>query len=424
MGSPGRPGKAKPSPSPAAVLEKASREDWGRLSASLIKTLGDFQLAEDSLQDAMESAIVHWTRNGVPRSASAWLLQTARRKAIDRIRRDINFRHKQAEYAYLLELDSETAMEPEALHIPDERLSLIFTCCHPALDEKSRVALTLRTLGGLTTPEIARAFLEQEATTAQRFVRAKQKIKFAAIPYSVPKAGDLPERLNAVLNVIYLVFNEGYAAANGEDWMRVSLCDEAIRLARIVRKLLPLEPEVSGLLALMLLNSARQNARVSKEGDIIPLDEQDRALWDCERIAEGCGLVQSVLRKQTVGPFLLQAAISAVHSEAVRAEDTDWPQIASLYAELGKVRPTPVVRLNHAIAVSYAVSPSEAQALIEPLGAELAMYQPYYAALADVLRRRGKRAEALAAYDRAISLSGNARERRFLENRRADVSAA
>ena len=409
---------------PAAALEKVVREDWGRLVASLIKTLGDFQLAEDSLQDALESALNHWSRNGPPRSASAWLLQTARRKAIDRIRRDINFRHKQVEYSYLLELDAETAMEPETVQIPDERLSLIFTCCHPALDEKSRIALTLRTLGGLKTPEIARAFLENETTTAQRLVRAKQKIKLAGIPYSVPGPDTLQERLHAVLNVIYLVFNEGYAATAGEDWMRISLCDEAIRLVRILRNLLPLETEVSGLLALMLLNSARQQARVSSDGDIIPLDEQDRSLWDQSRITEGSNLVRSVLSSQSVGPFLLQAAISAVHSESKTASDTDWNQIALLYRELLAVQDNPVVRLNHAVAISYAASPEAALAILEPLAGQLLAYQPYYASLADVLRRRGKRAEALAAYDHAISLSANARERRFLEKRRADVLEA
>ena len=302
---------ARPPSTTAALLEQVVRQEWGRLVAALIRTLRDFQLAEDSLQDAVESAVGHWTRNGAPRVPAAWLLQTARRKAIDRLRRDTNFRRLQPEIGALLELDRETALEPDEMTVPDERLSLIFTCCHPALDEKTRVALTLRTVGGLTTVEIARAFLDTETTMAQRLVRAKQKIKLACIPYQVPETAELPGRVQAVLNVIYLVFNEGYAATEGADLIRASLCDEAIRLARIVVHLMPDLGEAKGLLALMLLNGARIPARQGASGELMPLDEQDRKLWDADKIGEGRELIRATLNAATVGPYLIQAAISA-----------------------------------------------------------------------------------------------------------------
>ena len=401
----------------AAVLEQVVRQEWGRLVSSLIKTLRDFQLAEDSLQDAIESAVEHWSRNGAPRVHAAWLLQTARRKAIDRLRRDANFRRKEPEIARLLALDSETTLEPDEMHIPDERLSLIFTCCHPALDEKSRVALTLRTIGGLTTGEIARAFLDSETTMAQRLVRAKQKIKLAGIPYQVPEAADLPERTYAVLNVIYLVFNEGYAATYGSDLIRLSLCDEAIRLARVIVQLRPDLGEAKGLLALMLLSAARMPARSDEQGHLVPLDEQNRSLWDAAKIAEGTAIISVSLTPQTLGPFLIQAAISAVHCEAASHEQTDWQQIVSLYDVLQRLTPNPVIRLNRAIALAFAESSFDVLDEMTRLEPDLVTYQPYHAGLADILRRAGQTPAAITAYKKAIALSTNASERAFLEKR-------
>ena len=401
----------------AAVLEQVVRQEWGRLVSSLIKTLRDFQLAEDSLQDAIESAVEHWSRNGAPRVPAAWLLQTARRKAIDRLRRDANFRRKEPEIARLLALDSETTLEPDEMHIPDERLSLIFTCCHPALDEKSRVALTLRTIGGLTTGEIARAFLDSETTMAQRLVRAKQKIKLAGIPYQVPEAADLPERTYAVLNVIYLVFNEGYAATYGSDLIRLSLCDEAIRLARVIVQLRPDLGEAKGLLALMLLSAARMPARSDEQGHLVPLDEQNRSLWDAAKIAEGTAIISVSLTPQTLGPFLIQAAISAVHCEAASHEQTDWQQIVSLYDVLQRLTPNPVIRLNRAIALAFAESSFDVLDEMTRLEPDLVTYQPYHAGLADILRRAGQTPAAITAYKKAIALSTNTSERAFLEKR-------
>ena len=401
----------------AAVLEQVVRQEWGRLVSSLIKTLRDFQLAEDSLQDAIESAVEHWSRNGAPRVPAAWLLQTARRKAIDRLRRDANFRRKEPEIARLLALDSETTLEPDEMHIPDERLSLIFTCCHPALDEKSRVALTLRTIGGLTTGEIARAFLDSETTMAQRLVRAKQKIKLAGIPYQVPEAADLPERTYAVLNVIYLVFNEGYAATYGSDLIRLSLCDEAIRLARVIVQLRPDLGEAKGLLALMLLSAARMPARSDEQGHLVPLDEQNRSLWDAAKIAEGTAIISVSLTPQTLGPFLIQAAISAVHCEAASHEQTDWQQIVSLYDVLQRLTPNPVIRLNRAIALAFAESSFDVLDEMTRLEPDLVTYQPYHAGLADIMRRAGQTPAAITAYKKAIALSTNTSERAFLEKR-------
>jgi RNA polymerase sigma-70 factor, ECF subfamily len=402
---------------PTGFLETLVKENWGRLVAVLTRDLRDFQLAEDSLQDAIESAVEHWTRNGAPRVPAAWLLQTARRKAIDRLRRAANFRRKEPEITALMALDRETALEPDDMSIPDERLTLIFTCCHPALDEKSRVALTLRTIGGLTTGEIARAFLDSETTMAQRLVRAKQKIKLAGIPYQVPEAADLPERTHAVLNVIYLVFNEGYATSSGGDLIRLSLCDEAIRLARIIVQLRPDLSEARGLLALILLSAARMPARSDEQGHLAPLDEQDRSLWNAAKIAEGTAIISATLTPQSLGPYLIQGAISAVHCEAPNHEQTDWPQIVLLYDELLRLTPNPVVRLNRGIALSYARSPSIALDEMAQLESHLAAYQPYHAGLADILRRAGQTSEAIMAYKKAIALSTNTSERAFLEKR-------
>ena len=412
------------SPSPANIamlLDKVVRQDWGRLVAALIKTLREFQLAEDSLQDAIESAMTHWARNGLPRAPSAWLLQTARRKAIDRLRRNANFRRKEPEIAALIALDRETAMEPDVMPVPDERLSLIFTCCHPALDEKSRVALTLRTVAGLATGEIARAFLDSETTMAQRLVRAKQKIRLAGIPFKIPETHELPDRLDSVLSVIYLVFNEGFAATAGDSLTRQSLTEEAIRLARLVTQLRPDFSEASGLLALMLLGSARLSARTDPDGRYVPLDQQDRNLWNRKMIDEGALIVRRTLGPQTVGPYLLQAAISAIHGESADHQATDWPQIVLLYDELLKLTPNPVVRLNRTIALSFAGNPQQALADMQKLGPDLEHYQPFHAGHADMLRRSENARQAHQAYSRAIELSANPGERAFLALRRDNL---
>jgi len=410
---------------PENAIEQIVREEWGRLLAALIAILRDFQLAEDSLQDALESAMSHWQRNGTPRSPRGWLLQTARRKAIDRLRRDANFKSKQAEYTILLELDADAAANEEAPDIPDDRLRLIFTCCHPALDEKTKVALTLRTLGGLTTREIARAFLDREEAMAQRLVRAKQKIKRAGIPYAVPDAEAWPERLKTVLGVIYLIFNEGYAASAGDTQVRADLCEEAIHLARVLLSLKPDEAEIQGLLALMLLHHARRDARTEPGTDaedrMVPLEEQDRGAWDPSMIREGIGLVEKALLQGTPGPYQLQAAISAVHAEASGHQQTHWPEIVLLYEELFRLQPNPVVRLNQAVALSFAETPSAGLAALAPLAGGLNAYQPFHAARADLLRRAGMTMAARTAYARAIELSENTRDRAFLERRLASI---
>jgi len=400
------------------------REDWGRLLASLIAILKDFQLAEDALQDALESAMTHWRKNGLPRSPRGWLLQTARRKAIDRLRRDANFRTKQSEYAVLLDLEAAGPPDDDAHDIPDERLRLIFTCCHPALDEKTKVALTLRTLGGLTTAEIARAFLDREEAMAQRLVRAKRKIQRAGIPYAVPDADIWPERLHTVLGVLYLIFNEGYAASAGDAQVRHDLCEEAIHQARVLLSLRPGEPEVQGLLALMLLHHARRAARADDRGHLVPLEEQDRRQWDRAMIDEGCRLVGDALGGRDLGPYQLQAAISAVHAEAAGPADTDWRQIVYLYEELYRLQPNPVIRLNQTVAYSFAKGAEAALPHLEDLAGDLASYQPFHAAHADLLRRAGMTEAARQAYRKAIELSGNVRERAFLERRLAQIADA
>lgn len=398
-------------------IEKTVRLEWGRLLSSLIGQLRDFELAEDSLQDALESALIHWKRNGLPNSPYAWLLQTARRKAIDRIRRNINFRSKQADYALLLEQEEAEPTELEKSAIPDERLQLIFTCCHPALEEKSRVALTLRTLGGLTTREIARAFLDKEEAMAQRLVRAKRKIKLAGIPYAIPQEEDWQERLNSVLNVLYLIFNEGYSASSGDKHIRSDLCEEAIRLTRIVLKLTPKEGEVKGLVALMLLNHSRKKARTEQVEGFIPLERQDRSLWDRAMISEGEILVEAALSGGKAGPFAIQAAISALHVQAVTYEKTGWLEITLLYDALYKLIPNPVIKLNQLVAYSFAKSPAQALALMAPLENDLMDYQPYHASRADFLRRLGEKDKAREAYEKAISLSNSSYEVSFLNSR-------
>lgn len=399
-----------------ALIEKVVHKDWGRLLAALIASLRDFQLAEECLQDALESALHHWPR-GLPRNPSGWLMQTARRKAIDKIRRDLSFQGKVPDIALLMEEDAVQAGDPP--DIPDERLRLIFTACHPALDQKTRLALTLRTLCGLTTGEIARAFLDKDSTMAQRLARARAKIAKAAIPYSVPGPEDWDDRLNSVLTVIYLIFNEGYSASSGEAQVRHNLCDEALFLARSLHALRSDAPEISGLLALLLLGHARHHARLDGQGASVPLDQQDRGLWDMVMISEGLDLVETALRRGRPGPFQLQAAISAIHAEAERAEDTNWGEIVLIYNRLWEMTGNRVVLLNRAVALSFAKGPEQGLAAL-PDG--LDDYQSFHAARADMLRRLGQETRAIDAYDQALALTANHADRLFLENRRRTLA--
>ncbi len=410
------------------IVDRLFREEQGRAVATLIRVTGDFDLAEEAVQDAFISALETWPERGIPANPGAWITTTARNRAIDRLRRRKRLVAKTEALARETELETELRAidaEPaeDAMHIADDRLRLIFTCCHPALALDARVALTLRTLGGLTTPEIARAFLIPEPTLAQRLVRAKRKIRDAGIPYRVPPAELLPERLDGVLRVLYLVFNEGYAASSGDSLIRRELCAEAIRLARVVAGLLPDEPEARGLLALMLLHDARREARVGPAGELILLDDQDRGHWDAERIAEGRALVAALLGEHRPGPYQLQAAIAALHDEAATPADTDWPQIAELYVALQRMAPSPVVELNLAAAVAMADGPAVGLAMMDGIaaGGELDAYPYLHAARADLLRRLERWTEAEAAYRRAIELTSNRAERAFLEGRLREV---
>jgi RNA polymerase sigma-70 factor (ECF subfamily) len=406
-------------------IEIVYREERARALATLIRLLGDFDLAEDALQEAFAVALQQWPRQGAPGSPRAWLISTARHKAIDRLRRDRRRAEKQADILRAVPPPAEYEMADAADAFPDDRLRLIFTCCHPALALEAQVALTLKTLGGLAVEEIARAFLVAPATMAQRLVRAKGKIRHARIPYEVPAPERLAERLEGVLRVVYLLFNEGYAPTSGERQLREELCAEAIRLGRLLCALLPREAEVAALLALMRLQDSRREGRFDAQGDLVTLEEQDRARWDAAAIAEGSALAEAALRQGGAGFYALQAAIAALHAQAPRAADTDWRQIAILYALLLRRHPSPVVALNHAAAVAMADGPERGLALLHDLEGD-GRLEGYYllpAARADLLRRLGRRGEAAGAYQEALRGVANDAERRYLERRLREVTA-
>ncbi len=410
-------------PNPYFAIDTLYRDEWGRILATLIRQFNDFDVAEESAQEAFAAAVDSWARDGVPEFPRAWIIQTAKHKAIDRLRRRTRLTEKLESYGQLIETVEHPEYDIE--EIPDDRLRLIFTCCHPALGLEAQVALTLRTLGGLETDEIARAFLVPTPTMAQRLVRAKRKIRDAGIPYKVPDINDMPERLSAVLTAIYLIFNEGYAATRGGPLVRGDLCTEAIRLARLLKTLTsPNAPtEVTSLLALMLLHDSRREARLDQNGDLITLEEQDRTKWSHEQIAEATALVEDAL-KGDVGPYTVEAAIATVHCQAHRAEDTDWQQIVRLYGLLQQMMASPVVALNRAVAVAMADGPEAGLKILETLEAsgDLSEYHLFHAAKADLMRRCGARDRAAESYKRALELATNDSERRFLEKRLRELS--
>jgi RNA polymerase sigma-70 factor (ECF subfamily) len=400
------------------LLDSVYREESGRILATLIRLLGDFDLAEEAMQDAFAAALERWPKDGAPGNPRAWLISTGRFQAIDTLRRRARFDASQEKILEQFHTQSTTGMESDGESLEDDRLRLIFTCCHPALAPEARVALTLREVCGLTTEEIACAFLIPASTLAQRIVRAKAKIREARIPYEVPSSAELPERLDVVLQVIYLLFNEGYSASSGASLTRPDLSGEAIRLGRLLNELI-LEPEVSGLLALMLLHESRRASRTSPSGELILLEYQDRSLWNRKSIAEGVALVERALKSRRFGPYTLQAAIAAVHSEATSSAATDWPQIVALYSVLARVEPSPVIELNLAVAVAMRDGPEAGLKLIDAIltRGELTAYHLAHAARADLCRRLGKTAEARSAYEKALALTQQEPEQRFLQNR-------